>query len=50
MVACAAAGQWLIIHGLLVGNALAPFGAVTVVLLRRPEEQQPHPDGCRILP
>lgn len=40
--------QWLIIHGRFDGKAFAPFGAVTVVVLRD-DEQQPQPAGCRWL-
>lgn len=36
--------QWLIIHGRFDGKAFAPFGAVTVVVLRE-DEQQPQPAG-----
>jgi hypothetical protein len=37
--------QWLIIQGLLPGNAFAPSAAVAVAL-RFPGVQQPQPVGC----
>lgn len=43
--------QWLIIHGRLLGKALAPLAAVTVAL-RMPllVPQQPQPEGWRKRP
>ena len=40
-------GQWLIIHGRLLGKALAPLGAVTVVVFLEPGLQQLQPAGWR---